>query len=168
MLLSGRSLLGRVALPLLHSVEKLISIRSSACHPDKAGIEFTICLFSLGRTLFRRSLPVNTVLGKEIGTDMDGVVNIVGEMCNLPQLLQLIIQFVEIRHGRSFTDTLEDLLHGSCQPCIHLKHIRYLSRCSFLPIDCRIHILQLMIQTVIFRKSEVILHRLRNVPILHQ
>ena len=100
MLLSGRSLLGRVALPLLHSVEKFISIRSSASHPDKAGIEFPICLLSLGGTLFRRSLPVNTILGKEVGTDMDGVVNIVGEMCNLPQLLQLLVQFVEIRHGR--------------------------------------------------------------------
>ena len=91
MLLSGRSLLGRVALPLLHSVEKLICIRSSASHSDKAGIEFPICLLSLGGTLFRRRLPVNTVLGKEVGTDMDGVVNIVGEMCNLPQLLQLKI-----------------------------------------------------------------------------
>ena len=83
MLLSGRSLLGRVDLSLLHSVEKFISIRSSAGHLDKSGIEFTICLFSFGGTLLRRSPPVNTVLGEEIGTDMDGVVNIVGEMCNL-------------------------------------------------------------------------------------
>ena len=66
MLLSGRSLLGRVALLFLHSVEKLICIRSSASHPDKSGIEFPICLFSLGGTLLRRSLPVNTILGKEI------------------------------------------------------------------------------------------------------
>ena len=130
MLLSGRSLLGRVALSLLHSVEKLISIRSSASHLDKSGIEFPICLFSFGGTLFRRSPPVNTILGKEIGTDVDSVVNIVGEMCNLPQLLQLLVQFIEIRNGRAFTDTLEYLLHGSCQPCIHLKHIGYLSTSS--------------------------------------
>ena len=113
MLLSGWPLLGRVALLFLHSVEKLICIRSSASHPYKSGIEFTICLFSLGGTLLRRSLPVNTVLGKKVGTDMDGVVNIVGEMCNLPQFLQLLVQFIEIRHGRSFTDTLEDILYGS-------------------------------------------------------
>ncbi len=94
--------------------------------------------------------------------------NIVRKMCNPPQLFQLLIQFIEIWYGRSFTDTLEDFLHGPCQPCVNFQNIWYFSGYPFLPVRFRIHIFQLMIQMIVFRESIIILYRLRDVPILHQ